>query len=96
MNKLTQQEAQDLITKAWQMVSDQNLGQYRFGGCLWNCLMNHCAKLSKEVGVKETSPIHELCLNHKDSLVFESSATVVTDRFYRLMVDNSNNQLDTE
>ncbi len=38
MNKLTQQEAQDLIQKAWKLVSNRYLGSYRFGQALYNLL----------------------------------------------------------
>jgi len=40
MNKLTQQEAQDLIQKAWHMVAEHHLVGYRFGQALWNIIPN--------------------------------------------------------
>ena len=40
MKKLTQQEASDLIQKAWQEVAEYTLGSYRFGQALWNLIPN--------------------------------------------------------
>lgn len=36
MQKLTQQEANTLIRKAWQDVEKYSLGSYRFGHYLWD------------------------------------------------------------
>lgn len=81
MNKLTQQEAQDLITKAWKMVSDQNLGSYRFGQSLYNL-----------IPYDPTSPSIE---DTDADFFYEPDPDIVIEKFYKYFVEDSNNQLDS-
>jgi len=86
MNKLTRQEAQDLIKKAWQDVSDYNLGSWRFCSCLWTCLMNHMNDKLKTNYYYQIKDFYELCLEHKDCIAFNSDSDKVTEAFYKYFV----------
>ena len=88
MNKLTQQEAQDLITKAWKMVSDQNLGQYRFGQSLWNMIPLH---LLEEYEIWTDTSLGSLFEGfHPDvEFFYEPDSDTALVKFYKFFVEDS-------
>lgn len=87
MNKLTQQEASDLIQKAWQEVSIYNLGSWRFSCCVWGGLMDRCTMLIRYASKEEFQEFYETCLKHKDDIAFEPNSDIATEKFYKYFVE---------
>lgn len=87
MQKLTNLEAQDLIKKAWEGVSQRNLGQYRFGQSLWNLIPNEILKQywkDSPFGV-DSGWVREV------DFFYERDADIALAKFYQHFVEDSAN-----
>lgn len=87
MQKLTEQEAQDLICKAWGMVSEHILGSYRFGQSLWNLIPEHILKQywkDSPFGL-DSGWVREV------DFFYERDSDVALAKFYQFFVEDSNN-----
>lgn len=83
MNKLTQQEASDLIQKAWQEVSNYTLGSYRFGQVLWNLIPDKLSLAYWQVGYGYGSV----------DFFYEPDSNIATEKFYKYFVENSDDHI---
>ena len=82
MKKLTQQEASELIQKAWREVDKYTLGSYRFAECLWYLIPEDLFSY--------------VFVDTKDSLDFcyEPDSNIATEKFYKYFVEgNDDNPL---
>lgn len=87
MQKLNQQEAQDLIKKTWEMVALHTLGSYRFGQSLWNLIPNEILKQ-----YWKDSPFGLDSGWAKDvDFFYEQNPDIVIAKFYKFFVEDSNN-----
>lgn len=82
MNKLTQQEASDLIQKAWQEVSKYTLGSYRFGQALWNLIPNKLSLEYFRVGYGYGNV----------DFFYEPDSDIATEKFYKYFVEGNDEQ----
>lgn len=79
MNKLTQQEASDLIQKAWQEVSKHTLGSYRFGQALWDLIPNELSLGYWQVGYGYDGV----------DFFYEPNSNIATEKFYKYFVEGN-------
>lgn len=88
MNKLTQQEAQDLIQKAWQMVTEHHLGGYRFGQALWNLIHND---LQEPYALWVDTSIGRIFEGYQKDVDFFywQDSDKVTETFYKYFVEEN-------
>lgn len=82
MQKLTQQQASELISRAWKQVSEQNLGSYRFGQSLWDIIPPVITLQYWNVG---SGYLHQV------DFYYEQNTDIVIEKFYKYFVEDSNN-----
>lgn len=85
MKKLTQQEASDLIQKAWEEVSRHTLGSYRFGQVLYNLLPEDMHSFWRNI-----SADNFYC---EPDFYYEPDSNIATEKFYKYFVEGNDDHI---
>lgn len=89
MNKLTQQEAKDLVEQAWEEVFRHNLGSYRFGQVLWSLIPD---ELHSSV-FTDTEEILGWTKKVSADFYYEPDSNIATEKFYKYFVEGNDDHI---